>query len=524
MKATTLRASRAVRMYVPMQAPPATWSHKTTVATQEEPTSSEVRTGHRLTDAILRTRQRQRQQQQQRPQEEVRPCAAPLPIPPPSHATTAPVKTRTPLRGESAGAHGGSEALRLALSYGRSALLTHLAHQQDDAAAQRPYAYSEVDWACVMGEETATSAAGTAPSTLSRVHRSALRPSTAEDGALALSWEMEQTWAALDHAARVRWMTSTPQGRQALRQAMAAPTETAAAVSDAGVVPSMCEMLSKYADALVRPRQPRTAALAPAPQRHHLQDLFAEEAQGSQREHHKDRHVSQQQQVGEAVLHNTTPDNANRASLRLKAETARAVEREKVWLQNLAACLGGDNAVKFVNDVKSLQRPREDNGESDARGSASNGSSSSGGGGSDTGSAGDASLTTSAVKAALSERDCTYSPGLLELCEELGIRSPRRAYVLSRVLRQVDEATTTAQPIPLSQVRELTTRYAAQYDREVGTIAANARTAGLVSPEKAVSDFEKYQLELAVDGVQVRLSKFQDDVPLLRNCTSVFNK
>jgi hypothetical protein len=469
-------------------------------------------------------------------------AAAPAPVSPPLHAKSC---LSSIVDGDGCGRRGsaaaaaaeaerGQEALRLATSFGKSALLTHLAHQHDDLSVPRPYTYSAVDWARIMGEpseEAAASAVGSPTTTPAgfRSHANTLQPGSAEAGVAALTAEVEHTWARLDADAKVRWITSTPQGRRALRQATATVTATGIRsdpchAATAVRVPSMEQMLSKYADALVRPRLPRTAALSPAPKPHLLRKLFAEgeqeqEAQGSPEDQGQPSSVWRE----DLRMHSSDrQDSSNRANLRLKADVAYAMEREKVWFQSLASCLGGDNAVKFVNDVKSLQRPREENAEYGVRGPAANTSSGLGGG------ATPPEHSTEAFNTTLNHREMRepiYSAGLLELCEELGIRSPRRAYVRVRVLQAVDEAAATAQPLTLDQVRDLTTRYGAQYDQEVQAIAKDAQSAeSNVTPAQAVRDFEKFQLELAVDQVRVKLSKFQDDVPLLRSCTSAFNK
>ncbi|KPI88411.1 hypothetical protein ABL78_2476 [Leptomonas seymouri] len=529
MKVTTSRAGRAVRMYMPMQA--AVGSPSSIEASRfvsetatEAPTSNEARTARRLTEGIMRSRALHRQAQRQHE-------AGLSPIPPPLHAKEA---FRARLMEAPAGdetvtaaadtATSGRDAMRLALSYGRSALLTHLAHQHDDSSAQQAHAYSAEDWARMMGE--GASATFAAPPTVAsgfQPHRSAQRFLHIEDGLSGLLQEVERVWAKLDKDMKLRWVLSTPQGRRALRQA----TETTAEASggrtpsntvDTGRrVPSIDQMLSKYTDALVRPRLPRPAALSPAPKARHLHKLFFEES--SEKERAREEPFCAE--MGEVQMHSSAAQNSpNRISLRRKADAARAMEREGVWLHGLASCLGGDNAVKFVNDVKSLQRPPEENNEYEARASAGNDSA---------GASGIASPTSPAeasadVSSQQGSSEPIYSTGLLDLCEKLGIRSPRRVYVRSRVLQAVDEAAATAQPLNLDQVRELATNYCTLYDKEVEAVAATAEASGSVSPAKAVLDFEKYQLELAVDRVHVKLSKFQADVPLLRNCTSVFDK
>ncbi|KPA77574.1 hypothetical protein ABB37_06945 [Leptomonas pyrrhocoris] len=473
----------------------------------------------------MRSRASHKQAQRQRD-------AAPSPIPPPIHATSAPhtrLMSASAKSGTSAAvtaaaaetAANGPDAMRLALSYGRSALLTHLAHQHDDSSTQLPYAYSAEDWARIMGENASST---TTESAAFGSHSSGKHFFSADDGLAALLTEVEVAWAKLDKDMKLRWIVSTPQGRRALRQAMETAAETRRGgrapshLADAAQrVPSLDQMLSKYADALVRPRLPRPAARSPAPKDRHLYELFCDARAQNQLDHVQ----LFSPQDGEVRMHKSaTRDSANRTSLRRKADAARAMEREKVWFQTLANCLGGDNAVKLVNDVKSLQRSREETGEYEMRAAASNGSVGV------PGSVPPASPTETTEEASGHEggSEPTYSTGFLDLCEELGIRSPRRVYVRSRVLQAVDEAAATPKPLTLDEVRELTTKYCAQYDKEVATIAANAEASGSVPAEKAVSDFERYQLELAVDKVQVKLSKFQGDVPLLRSCTSVFNK
>lgn len=554
MKTTVSRAARAVRMYVPMQPSPtrtcfeSTYTSPAVAASVDAPTSKDTQTAKRLTEALLRARGAQQLRD-----------SAPAPLPPPvytnataRHAgllgddTASPAERTTT---HAAPSHPPREvAMQLATAYGKAALLTHMAHQHDDdAATPRPYAYSTVDWARIMSDPAedpnaaATAAAdggvGADPAAGStstppafRSHTSALRLSSAEDGAAALSIEVAEAWARMPSDAKTRWITSTPQGRRALRAAMAVSTSSGITSSDArardvdaaaaGRVPSMTEMLSRYPDTLVRPRPPRSAALSPAPHRHYLRELFSEEAAVAFTKPEPHTLMAH----GEVRMHSTTTGAANRASLRRKADAARAVEREKAWFQNLAGCLGGDSAAKFVNDVKSLQRPREESGEYEARPGAA---------------AGAATVASSSSPATLKDvqngvntqrtqreenGEPVYSAGLLELCEELGIRSPRRAYVRAQVLQDVDAAAATADPLTLDQVQEKTAMYLAQYDSEVEAVAAKARESGNASPEQAVRDFEKYQLELAVDKVQVRLAKFQENVPLLRNCTNVFNK
>lgn len=492
MRNTSLCAARAIRMYVPMRAAAATFGPACTATTgtaaaPEASISDEVRTARQLTEAILRSRA-------------TRGGAT---------ATTADVK--------------GQVALRLALSFGKSALLTHLAHQHDRSSPQRPYHYSPVDWYRPNAQGPKAVETEAEPAASSRPSTSAAS-SNAEKDVAALSTETEEAWARLDEDKKICWITSTPQGRRALRQATTMADAAAAAVRPGHRssnpklrVPTMDEMLSKYPDALVRPRLPRPAALCPAPRTHVLRELFSEAVRGS--EGALDMEAARLKSFIEPLQNNTVANHPNRVRIRHWEDVTRETHRETLWFESLAGCLGRDSAVKFVREVKSRQLPPEHASNDELLSSTEVVYDD---------SIADASFLSASREEALAghqrEKETVYSAGFLDLCEELGIRSARRVYVRSRVLQALDKADAAAQPWTLDHVRELTTKYNAAYNAEIEAVAAAARTSGSVSPEQAVRNFETSQLKLAMDKVQVQLLKFHDDLPLLRRSTSVFDK
>ncbi|KAG5486056.1 hypothetical protein LSCM4_06763 [Leishmania orientalis] len=527
MRTTCVCAVRAVRMYVPMHVAATGGAHSSSVSAAGDTaaTSIEVRAARRITEAVLRARANRKLQQ---------PLSSPLSKPvhakaqgprsPASDKEEAIVKDTVSLEMQT--------AARLALSYGKSAFMTHLVHQHDDVYQRSGAFVSEWDQ-LMMGdagesEPSASTVPSDTPATLTLRAATPQIPRAAA-GILGLQMSMDKRWDELTDEARVRWITSTSQGRRALQHATKLakfrnPTRAQenAGDSDARVVPSMEAMLSKYKTTLVLPRLPRVAALAPSPKEPILRAKL---------QHGTDESASPTPKLAAAsialsgVIHVPSGNNANRRHLRDRADAVRREERRKLWRRALIQFLGGDAAFMFVNDVKDLQQPRTEAEQALKQDAGVPG-----------GDRARPAATMPSTSAAKPTRDVTpeeapddgaqvaFSDGLLNLCEGLGIRSPRRAYVLSRVLPEVDAANNSEDsPLSLAEVRELAKRCSIEYDGLRDDAIRTAQEAGFTSAEDALRAFEREQLALAVTRVQTKLLMFQEDLPLLKSCVNALS-
>ncbi|KAG5510648.1 hypothetical protein JKF63_06946 [Porcisia hertigi] len=534
MRLTCVSAGRAVRMYAPMQVASTGGPIPSAAcpADDKAASSNEVCAARRITEVILRARANRKVLQQ--PQ-----LSPPAPVPPLGEA-----EAQTPHSPASVTEEGVVKrtvsvqvqtAAQLALSFGKSAFMTHLVHQHHDAC-QRPGAFSASEWDHFMVDEAGEAEA--AAMTASPNARAAVSPRVdtpqvpcAAAGVQGLQTEVNKVWNGFTDEARVRWITSTPQGRRALEHATKLSKLRSGMAhrdsdrkSAAHVSLHLEAMLSKYEDTLVQPRLPRAAALAPPPRESMLRinfqgetgtsaDSLSNSATGSLTLHD--------------IVHGAYANNANCRHLRDRADAVRREERKKLWQQALVQILGGEAAFMFLRDVKDLQQPREKGEEAPIHEAGMRGR----------GGTGSTDTVLPSTAAAIATRDATqetttdssaevsFSDGLLDLCESLGIRSPRRAYVLSRVLPQVDAATASQGPAPsLAEVRDLAKRCTAEYDKLRCDAARTAREAGFASAQDAVRAFEREQLALAVAGVQAKLRLFEEKLPLLKNCVRVLSK
>ncbi|CAJ1986583.1 hypothetical protein conserved [Leishmania donovani] len=533
MRPTCVCAVRAVRMYVPMRvaATGGATSSAASPAGGNASTSSEVRAARRITEAVLSARAKHKLQQRQ--------PSPPAPAPPSFRA-----KAKAPRSPES-GIEDGvvkdtvtaevQTAARLALSYGKSAFMTHLVHQHDDAH-QRPGTASASEWDQPMVSDAGEPEASAVTASSETCAVLPLRAGTpkiprAAAGMPGLQMAIDKWWDDLTDEARVRWITSTPQGRRALQHATKLTKfgnvfcgRGRSSNSGAHVVPSMESMLTKYKSTLVQPRLPRAAALVPSPKESILRMKLHDEKDASANPSWKSTTVSS---ALAGMMHAASENNANRRRLRDRADAVRREEQRKLWHQALVQFLGGESAFTFVHDVKDLQQPRTEaeqavKREADAQ---------SGGG---TGHATTVAPNTPAATAtgnatpkemADAGAPVAFSDGLLDMCEGLGIRSPRRAYVLSRVLPEVDAANASeGPPLSLAEVQDLAKKCSTEYDELRDDAVRMAHEAGFASAEDAVRAFEREQLALAVARVQARLLMFQENLPLLKRCVNVLSK
>ncbi|KAG5485507.1 hypothetical protein LSCM1_07593 [Leishmania martiniquensis] len=531
MRATRVCAVRAVRMYVPVRVAGAGGAPTCAVSAAGDTaaTSSEVRTAQRITEAVLTARaSRKRQPSQSSP---------PGPVSPPAHAKAQGPRSRA-LNHEGAivpdtVSADVQTAARLALSYGKSAFLTHLVHQRD-AVCQRPG--SPVwEWDPLMmgdaGESEASAAAISSGTPAMLAHRSPIpQIPRATAGIVELQTAADKQWDALTDEARVRWITSTPQGRRALQHATRLAKSREAirgqgCDSDSGarLIPSLAAMLSKYKSTIVQPRSPRVAALAPSPKQSILRTKLRLGADGSASCTPKPATASI---AVSGMMHVASKNSTNRRHLRDRADAVRREERRKRWHRTLTQLLGGEAALMFVNNVKDLQLPGTEVGEALTQGADARER-----GGirpaapAPTSSAAPATRDATHEETAKGSAPVTFSDGLLTLCDGLGIRSPRRAYVLARVLPEVDSASASeALPLSLAKVRELAKRCSTEYDELRKDAVRTAQEAGFGSAEDAVRAFEREQLALAVTRVQAKLLMFQEDLPLLKSCVNALSK
>lgn len=534
MRPTCLCAVRAVRMYVPMRvtgtggATPSAASP----AGDNASTSSEVPAARRITEAVLSARAKHKLQQ-------------PQPSPPASVPPSVRAEAKAP-RSPASDIEEGvvkdavtaelQTAARLALSYGKSTFMTHLVHQRDDAH-RRPGAVSASEWDQAMVSDAGEPEASAVTAFSETCAALPLRAGTpkiprAAAGMPGLQMVIDKWWDDLTDEARVRWITSTPQGRRALQHATKLAKfgdvfrgqGSSSGDSGALVVPSMESMLTKYKSTLVQPRFPREAALAPSPKESILRVKLRDEKDPSANPRSKSATVSSA--LG-AMMHVASENNANRRRLRDRADAVRREEQRKLWHQALVQFLGGESAFTFVHDVKDLQQPR-----TEAEQAVKREASAQGGGGT-----GHATTVMPNTPAATATGNLTpeevpdggapvaFPNSLLDMCEGLGIRSPRRAYVLSRVLPEVDAASASeGPPLSLAEVQDLAKKCSTEYDELRDDAVRTAQEAGFACAEDAVRAFEREQLALAVARVQAKLLVFQEKLPLLKRCVNVLSK
>lgn len=527
MRPTTPHAVRTLRMYAPMRVATAVSGSAIAAATTPPSAVAEVRTARRLTESLLSRRAARRTPPPQQQHTAAPTCAsANTAVSPPPYPQ--PPQQQQPCAAPNA-SHDAAvrTAVELALSYGMSAYLTHLTHQDDDDVYHRVGTYSAAEWdqlinadatgrgQAAAATESSTSCASTAPSAFAA-------PSTvprAAAGVRPLLTAVESHWAALSAEKRVRWVTSTPQGRRALQHAMrlarhgeaggdaarSARTTDEAATAAAPLSPSLMAMLSTYTDALVQPRQPRAAALAPPPAgasalRARLRGGGAAGTEAPAARPDTTRLAMY------GMLHGAYAAHSNCSHLRARADAVQAEERRRRWHETLVRFLGGEGAFAFAHDVKDLQQPYDDTEKAAAPAAAAVSDAVSGG---------------TRGQRSLPEADAA----LLAFCESLGIRSPRRVFVLAGVLPEVDAAASAPRsPLTLEEVRTMATALSAEYDKLREEAAQTALDSGFASPEAAVQAFERKQLARAVAGVQARLTRFEEGLPLLKSCVTVFSK
>ncbi|AIN95987.1 hypothetical protein LPMP_090710 [Leishmania panamensis] len=534
MRPTCACAVRAVRMYAPMRvaATNGATPSAASLAGGSAAISSEVRAARRITEAVLRARANRKLREPQ-------PSSPPAPVPPPAHAKTPGPRSPASERGEGVVKDTVTAevqtATRLALSYGKSAFMTHLVHQHDKVC-ERPCTFSASEWDQLMVGDPSTPEASAVTASSDTFSASTPRADTpsiprAAAGMVGLQRALVKCWDELTDEARVRWITSTPQGRRALQHATKLARfrdvthgQCSSTNSSAYVVPSMELMLSKYKNTLVQPRLPRAAALAPSPRESTLRMKLRGERDTSANLSPKSTATFT---ALSSMMHVAFASNASRHRLRDRADAVRREERRKLWHEALVKFLGGEAAFMFVHDVKYLQQPRAELDEALKRESSIQG-------GEGTGRAGTVAPSTPAAAAAgdtaLEEvtnegAPVDFSDGLLDLCEDLGIRSARRAYVLSRVLPEVDATSASEDPpLSLAEVRDLAKRCSNEYNDLRAEAARTAKEAGFASAEDAVRAFERVHLALAVARVQAKLHMFQENLPLLKNCVNALSK
>ncbi|GET86325.1 hypothetical protein, conserved [Leishmania tarentolae] len=525
MRSTRVCAARAVRMYVPMRvaATGGAASSAASPAGGNASASSEVRTARRITEAALSARAKRKLQQ-------------PQPSPPPPVVPSLHTKAKAPHSPATDIEEGVGKdmvtaevrtAATLALSYGKSAFMTHLVHQHS-GVYQRPGTISVSEWDQPMvGDtgETEASAVAASSDTFAALPLRAGTPKIPRPaaGMPALQMAIDKSWNDLTDEARMRWITSTPQGRRALQHATKLTKfrnvfrgQGNSSNSGAHGVPSMESMLTKYKNTLVHPRLPRAAALAPSPKESILRRKLHDTKDASANWGAQSSTVPG---VWSGMMHASSANNDNRNRLRDRADSVRREEQRKLWHQALVQFLGGESAFMFVHDVKNLQQPRAEAGSQNE------------------GGAGRAATVTPNIPVVTSTANATpeevahdgapiaFSDRLLDMCEGLGIRSPRRAYVLSRVLPEVDAASASeGPPLSLAEVRDLAKKYSTEYDKLRDDAVRTAQEAGFASAEDAVRAFEREQLVLAVARVQTTLLTFQENLPLLKKCVSVLSK
>lgn len=323
--------------------------------------------------------------------------------------------------------------------------------------------------------------------------------------------KVEQDWAAWGPAEKEKWIKATPQGRKALKllqNELAVLREPGSDGDAESLTPRLSSWAEKYDARVAVRRSPALDATLPQLSPTETPRLF----------------------IDPSLLPFAPPCEADiaaalspaRATLAREAKEAEEVVQEGLWRRQATSLLGSEGAATFASAVKQQQRAGH----------------SSGGGGLEGEGEEDLCGRKEAARqrrrrevrpslfrggpSSLSHSSSPepkdgpqYSDAFLAFSSSLGIHSPRKVYVMRKLLPHLDSA--GGPPKTLAEVKELATRFSAEYDANT----AELRNSG---EDEALAGYNRELLKDELDRLQAKMAKFQSQLPLLMRWQNVLSK
>lgn len=295
---------------------------------------------------------------------------------------------------------------------------------------------------------------------------------------------VEKAWDCLSSKQQTRWTLSTPQGSRLLRMVL----------RDAWVDPHHA-MTTNGKDSFehVRRLVPRAAAVVgQPPQQQRALTKGPTTAAATPAVVFTDAVNDVEAQRGiETTVHVAYGNTASHRVLRTAVNEAVLKQHRSKWRRVLRSILGGEGATVFIDAMKELQEPVEEIDEAQSVPPAPH----------------------TAVDPAPTEE-------LLNFCADLGIFSPRRSFVLQRLLPHLEDQTGQLAPLTLAEVRTLAESFSDEYNKNIAQLQPSLSTPSSDTNDTAnpVADYQEALVEEDVHQVRQSIERFQDELFTLKRC------